>query len=294
MGDSDFQKQYIVQAILNAANNLRLSSEKIEVVTLIKEHFLATEDLFSEIQRLKTITEFSKFAIKLNELYNYVSGGAIDFLKVSDRFKEHSFSLVRDLSLLLDVVNPTIFNELVFNNNVSYELKEHRNEEFGKEPENIEEAEIPDGTASEEDEYDEDKEKFILEDLQAATTFNFENYLQSILKPVKSFDYFLERVLKGNFTEEELDEYYDIFRQNALLSQKAGLEIVKKMHRILYESLFLIRNRKLSATARIIDSMRASLIVIVAIVRQKEVDISNFLKKAEYLDIVLDKKLKEE
>ncbi len=289
----DFKRQYIVQAIINAANNLRLSSEKIEVVTLLREHLANVEDLFSEIQRLKTITEFSKFAIKLSELHNYISGTTIDFLKISDRFKEHSHLLVRELSALLDVVTPTGFNELIKGKEeISYALKGHTSEDL----ENIDLTENNDegsfGTST--SEQDEEKEKFILGDLKTSTAFDFENYLQAVLKPVKSFDSFLERVLQGKFEEEELNEYYDVFRQNAALSQEAGLEIIKKMHQNLYEALRLIRDAKLKISKKNIDLMRASMIVIVAIVRQKEVDISNFLNKAEYLTEKLERKLKEE
>ncbi len=294
MTNLDFRKQYIIQAIATAANNLRLNSEKIEVVTLLKEYLDRSDDLFSEIQRLKTKTEFSKFAIKLNVLYDYISSNGIDFLKISDKFKEHSHFLVRELSILLDVVTPTYFNELVAEDN---EFNEAEESPYSTD---VTDGDLPESTENNDvsaepliSEQDEEKEKFILGDLKTNTTFDFENYLQNILKPIKSFDNFLERVLGGKYKVEELDEYYDLFRQNAVLSQTVGLEIIKKMHQNLYESLRLIREGQLPVNKRNINLIRASMIVIVAIVREKEVDISSFLKKAEILEEILEQKLKE-
>ncbi len=286
MTDTDFKKQYVIQAITFAANNLRLSSEKIEVVTLLRERLATSEDLPAEIQKLKTITEFSKFAVKLGEVYNYISGGVIDFLKVTERFKEHSHSLVRELSTLLDVVTPANFNSLLSKNEeIFYTLKETNDEELDdialREKKEYAQEENPFA------QQDEEKEKFILGDLKTSTEFDFENYLNSVLKPVKSFDAFLERILQGKYTEEELNEYYDVFRQNASLSLEAGLEIVKTMHVNLYEALCLIRDGQLEITKENIDLMRASMIVIVAIVREKDVDISTFLDKAEKLNEIL-------
>ena len=285
MTNSDFKKQYVIQAITYAANNLRLSSEKIEVVTLLKEKLLRTEDLAGEIQKLKTITEFSKFAVKLGEIYNYISGGIIDFIKITDRFKEHGHLLVRDLSSLLDVVTPANFNDLIADKEeISYSLKRHDDEEldeiisYDKSNNSVFSAQ------------EEEKEKFILGDLKTSAEFDFENYLNAVLKPVKSFDAFLEKMLEGKFTEEELDEYYDVFRQNASLSLDAGLEIVKEMHVNLYEALYFIREGKLEVSRESIDLLRASMVVIVAIVRRKEVDISVFLNKAERLNEILKNK----
>ena len=48
----DFKKQYIIQAISVAANNLRLSSDKIETVAILKEHFERCENLENEIKKI--------------------------------------------------------------------------------------------------------------------------------------------------------------------------------------------------------------------------------------------------
>ena len=46
----DLARQYIIQCIAAAANNLRLSSEKIETVAIIRERLNNAENLFDEIK----------------------------------------------------------------------------------------------------------------------------------------------------------------------------------------------------------------------------------------------------
>ena len=53
------------------------------------------------------------------------------------------------------------------------------------------------------------------------------------------------------------------------------------MHRIISRALLLIKNRELMPGKEVIESLRACLIVIVAVVRGKDVDINNYLNKAE-------------
>ena len=67
-----FTKQYILQAIALASNNLRLSSDRIETVALLKDYFHNSADIEKEINFMKTKTELSKFAIKLSEAYKFI------------------------------------------------------------------------------------------------------------------------------------------------------------------------------------------------------------------------------
>ena len=108
----DLSKQYIIQCIVAAANNLRLSSEKIEAVAILKERLSQSENLTEELKKFKKITELSKLGIKLGELQAFIEFGKIDFIKLSDRFKEHSIGLVKELSYVLDVATPQIMRNL--------------------------------------------------------------------------------------------------------------------------------------------------------------------------------------
>ena len=282
----DFIKQYTIQAIMTAANNLRLSSEKIEVVALIREHILTSKNVQTEIQKWKKVTEFSKFAIKLGEIYNYINNGNIDFLKITEHFKSQSHNLVRELSHLLDIVTPLSYREIMLRiENMdnqdelqdgqifSYELKNEISETVkGKdEPEEM----------SAETERDELKEHFILDDFKTNINFIFENFVESVLKPIEDLDDFIIRLGSNNYSEGELDKFADILRTNANLSKRVKLEILTNMHLTLLNALEVIKNKLLTVDEITIESMRSCLIVIVAVVRQKDVDISYYLDKAE-------------
>lgn len=273
----DLTKQYIIQSLVGAANNLRLSSEKIETVAILKERLSGAENLAEELKNFKKITELSKLGIKLSELLNYIESGKIDFLKLSERFKEQSYSLVKDLSNVLDILTPQAAKAL-----------------FGEKEEipiKVDLTQIPIKGTSATFDYsidlpkrstaDDLKEAIILEELEKEAPFNFENFEEKVLKPVKELDSFLNRVLKFDYTDGEIHSYIKVMKENSELSQKIGFEVLSNMHSILAKGLDLIHQKKIAPSINVIESLRACLIVIVAVVRGKEVDITNYLTKAE-------------
>lgn len=277
----DLAKQYIIQCVVAAANNLRLSSEKIETVAIIRERLANAVDLDEEIKNFKKITEFSKLGIKIGELQSFIDNGKIDFLKLSDKFKEHSYSLVREISSVLDVVTPQIARALFQKfeeSTIKVDLTK-RDETVAAVPVSSKvpiELEIPIRTKA-----DELKEAIIFEELNKESAFNFENYEEKVLKPVKELDSFLNRVLKFDYTENEINNYIRTMKENAEFSQKIGFEILSSMHKIFACGLEMINQKKIAPSTNIIESLRACLIVIVAVVRGKEVDITSYLNRAE-------------
>lgn len=278
----DLTKQYIVQCIVTSANQLRLSSEKIEVVALLKEYLSKSEDLHKDIQRFKKITELSKFGIKAGEIINFIDSGKIDFLKISDKFKEHSLNLVKEISYLLDVVNPEKMKKIlesVSEQTVQVDLTK-REQKPAKEFSNIEEK-LTEINLPRRSRADELKEALILEELNKEAGFNFESYEEKILKPIKSLDAFLEKVPKYNYTEYEMNSFIKVMKENGGISRKIGFEVISNMHDIFTKGLELINEKKIAPSNNVIESLRACLIVIVAVVRGKEVDITNYLNRAE-------------
>lgn len=278
----NFVNQYIVQAIITASNNLRLSSEKIEVVALMREYLSKSDHVEIQIKEMKKITSLSKLAIKLDEVYRFISNSKIDFLKISDRFKEHSHLLIRDLSTVLDVVTPqnmrNIIQELNEKSGVSSpQDSEKNNKELGDIKIRKPKAEI---TEREEPSY---TEKYIMDDIKEDDEITFEDFEKAVLKPVKEIDNFLKKLESLNYTGEELKKYHELLETNTRLSEKVGFDIITNMHRILCNALAQIRENSLTPIKETVEGMRACLIVIVAIVRQKDVDIKLFLKKAENL-----------
>lgn len=283
----DIQRQYIVQSIVNAANNLRLSTEKIEVVALLREHFSRCEELETEIGRLKKKTEFSKFAVKLGELYNFISKNNLDLLKLSDNLKEHIHYIVKELSNLLDVLTPIKTREIL-------EDKVQKKVEVIEVPQNIdmnilnkigvEDEEAEESFAVEmpsKSESDELKEDYILSDLNKNSGFSFENYEEAIMKPVKELDQFLRKIKVYEYSQSEYESFIKKMRTNADLSSTMGFEIIAQMHVVFARGLELLRDGMISLNDSVIEGLRSCLIVIVAVVRGKDVDITTYLNRAE-------------
>ncbi len=282
----DFIKQYITQSISTASNNLRLSTEKIEVVALLREMISNSDNLHEDIKKMKKVTEFSTLAIRLNQIYDFLIEGRIDFSRLSDKFKEHSQSLIRDLNHMLEMVNPLTFRESL--KKITGDVKNQVSElETEKEIESQEEISVdlskrePNENVFEVSESDKIKEEIILGEEKHTEENSFEDYEASVLKSIKSFDSLLKELSEKGIPNEELGTYISIMKENEDASRKNGFNIIANMHYILYRSLSLIKSGILIPSSEIIESMRACLIVIVALVKGKEVDITNYLNRAE-------------
>ncbi|MCX6173593.1 MAG: hypothetical protein NTZ27_02430 [Ignavibacteriales bacterium] len=287
----DLAKQYIIQCIVAAANNLRLSSEKIETVAILRERLNNCESLSEEIKNFKKITELSKLGIKLGDLQNFIDNGKIEFVKLSDKFKEHSYGLVKELNGVLDIFTPqaTRMSFQKFDiSGLNIDLTNQKINSFDAIVQSPPEIELPRRSRA-----DELREAIIFEELNKENDFNFENFEEKVLRPVKELDPFLNRVLKYEYTENEINSHIKIMFENAELSKKVGFEILSNMHSIFAKGLELINQKKIAPSSNVVESLRACLIVIVAVVRGKEVDITNYLTRAENFGKTISPKQKE-
>src|SRR5574338_701329 len=267
-------KQYIIQSITSAANSLRLSTQKIEVVVLLKELISRSDDLESDIKRMKKITQFSTLAIRLNDIYNFLTQAQVDMSRLSDQFRDHSQSLIKDLNNMLEMVSPVSFKEAVNN------LNDKRDADSGKEISIDLSGRSTDDIQFESDDGETIKEKIIMDEEKGDDVF-FQNYESTVLKPIKPLDAMLKNLSDGQTDENDLISFADTLTHNAEVSNRAGFEIIANMHKIVAKALRLINCNNLPPDKETIESMRACLIVIVAVVRGKEVDITNYLNRAE-------------
>lgn len=192
-------KQYIIQSISAASNNLRLNTQKIEVVALLRETILKSEDLNDDIKKMKKVTELSTLAIRLSEIHNYLTQGVIDFFKISEKFKEHSQYLIKDLSHMLDMVNPVTFKQALEKMNPPNEEPVVKAAENNI-PENLSEIRI-DFSKRHTDAFTDYYEINTDEDQNKKTDEKdliFRNFEESILQPIKP----IESILK-NFDENK-------------------------------------------------------------------------------------------
>lgn len=271
----DLVKSYINQSITIASNNLRLNNQQIEVVALLKEAIAKSDNLSDDLINMKKITELSTLAIRLNEIYNSLTQNPIDFLKISDQFKDHSRFLIKDLGHLLDISTPASFKSAIekLKSSIVFPKEEIKvdlsRRVYEDEPFTVQETE-------------ELKEEIIFtQDVNNEAEEIIQNFEATILSPVKPLDNLLKKISENDIEYEELIRYSKIMKENADLSRKIGFEILSGMHKIISKALILIRNRDLMPGKEVIESMRACLIVIVAVVRGKDVDINNYLNKAE-------------
>jgi hypothetical protein len=130
-------------------------------------------------------------------------------------------------------------------------------------------------------ENDNDAQENINEDDAESKEDFFKSYEKLILKPIKHIDKMLKQFANNDINYENLSRFTEIMKMNGEVSKKNGFEIISSMHRIMHKALMMIKSRDLIPGKDVIESMRACLIVIVAVVRGKEVDITNYLNKAE-------------
>jgi hypothetical protein len=269
----DLIKQYIAQSLTAASNNLRLTNHQLESLGLLREVLLKSDDLAADIDKMKTITELSTLAIRLNEIYNYLNHGKIDFFKFSDQFKEHSQYLINDLTHLLGNDNPALIKDAINKLNGVRDKKES---------EEIEVILSGDKTDSNPFEVNDNSSRGdIIEETEEDDNKIFMGYEELILKPIKPIENMLKNFVNNEINYKDLSHFAEIMKTQVEVSEKNGFKIISNMQRIIYKALMMIKSRKLMPGKDVIESMRACLIVIVAEVRGKDVDITNYLNKAE-------------
>ena len=268
----DLVKVYLIQSITTAANNLRLNAQQIEVVGLLRETIINSPDLGSDLLLMKKTTALSKLAIRLGELHTFLTQGKVDFVKISEQFREHSRYLIRDLNQFLESVTPKVYKDAfnkINNGNlpaIDVELIDRSNlagEIMNKDASTIE------------IEVSENKEEV---KNNSISTTDFE---KKILSPVKSLDELLKNISTGEFKESELQQFFELMQDHALLASLHNYELLSKMHEIIGSALEAIIKENLKVDKTVIEALRACLIVIVAVVKRKDVDITGYLNRAE-------------
>lgn len=262
-------KVYLIQSITTAANNLRLNAQQIEVVGLLRETIINAEDIGAELLLMKKTTELSKLAIRLSEIHTFLTQGKVDFIKISEQFREHSRYLIRDLNQFLENVTPNIFKDafLKMNNTqqsaLDIELVDRSNlsqELFDKG------LSITDEKSSE---------------VQPKITYTTLDFEKKILSPIKSLDDILKKIPSGNVSDQELKHTSELMTEHAELSSQQGFKVLSQMHTLIALSFDAISKDNLIVDKTIVESLRACLIVIVAVVKRKDVDITGYLNRAE-------------
>jgi flagellar biosynthesis regulator FlaF len=107
------------------------------------------------------------------------------------------------------------------------------------------------------------------------------DFEKKILEPIKSLDEILKGLATGKMNQKELNNYSEIMEDNAALSNQRGFKVLAKMHMIVASAFSDIVTGSLIVDKTVIEALRACLIVIVAVVKKKQVDISGYLNRSE-------------
>ncbi len=275
----EIAKSYIIQCIAQASENLKLDADKLNILSILKEEIYESNDLQIMLANMKKLTETSKLAVKLSDLYNFITKGEISFKNISHTFSEQSSKLVGELKLFLDQNTQHSFKELLSrfhqDEKPTLQQKEDQPEIYlGKETDS-DKPEVSEVTKL--------KEEFILENEDLNKKLSFSDYKERILKPIPALDKFLSSVKNNKYNEDEMDDFIIVMEFNTELSKNEEFDIITKMHIIFTNALKLLKLHKVIPNSNLVEDMRACLIVIVAIIREKNVDITEFLVKAERL-----------
>lgn len=282
----NFIKDYLIQVLTDCSNKMRLDSSKLEVITLLKEQINKAESPEMLFRNMKKVTEFAKLAIRLNDIYIYLNTTKIDFRTISKKFEEHSELLLRDLVPFLDILTAGKFQKamekvLYFSGSVIMnpgqvsaviDFTAPKGSRISAEEEPFSKS----GSEKPVNDYD-----MPAEYEQEDGDLSYQQYESRILQPVKNLDDILKGLSGGEYNNDDLTHFSKLILWNSQIAFKFGTEIVGKMHLIIAKALPMIRDGELKPTKETIEAIRACLIVIVALVRNKEVDINLYIDRAE-------------
>jgi len=269
----NFEKEYIIQCIASAANNLRLSSEKIEIIALLRDFLNKASDINASINELKTTTAFSKLAIQLSSILFDLNKGKIDFMRVSERFRDDTLKIISETGRLLETTNP---------GEVSRTFEKLSLKSMQISVDKVCETHLPAPAVLDvKDEPIQEESSVEPERIEDAEEVKFDEFVNGILLPINEVEGVLTRIEIDDFEPDELTYYSELMLNNAEKSEELGFEIIAKMQYIFSDGLLLFRDGKLSNAKRTVELLRACMIVVVAIIRKKNVDLTNYIQQAE-------------
>ncbi len=282
----EITKTYLEQCFNNAVNELHLKAGQVEIISKLRELLFDSESVLKEIERMKKNTELSTFAIRLNEAYNFIESNEIDFSSVSHHFAEHSEKLAQSLKKLIDEFDWQNFQRIVAR---LHELELVNSESKTENGEPVEFMLDYQPTENDNDETLEMKSNFILDDELLQRDISFDEYKEKVLDSIKNMDALLNDLQNGNYSDEQIMKCLRTVEINKTLSEKHNFDIITRMHQTFEDSLRLIQKNIIKINKQLVYAMRSCLIVIVAIIKDKKVDITEFLKRAEFLGKEIEK-----
>ncbi|NUN08604.1 MAG: hypothetical protein HUU54_05450 [Ignavibacteriaceae bacterium] len=269
MSDNNIVKEYLLQCVNQASSHLKLTAEKIEMIGILREEISGCSNLDCYIKEMKKVTELAKLALKFTEIVSFVNNNKIEYATISEKFRQHSYNLVKELSVTLDVKTSLVFRSYINRVRESY----GHNCIPQTEP----------GSAGVDEFSEEKKENLLLHEESEPEQITFYKFEEMVTKPISSLDNALKNLLQNEIKPDELKYFANLMKRNWTVSKNFDSQIISNMHEIVGKTLFLFSENILQPNRQVVDALRACLIVIVALIKDKEIDISVYLRKAEEL-----------
>ena len=257
----EFSRRYIIQCIGHAASNIRLKGEALENLSLLKNYihkFPDSEFLFRE---MKKVTALSRIGIKLNEIYMYASSDRVDFSVLSKEFSRQSAELTTPLMFLLnDNSTEKLENYLL---NIRLHQKEVPREET--------------------EENSSDQEKLVVQ-LKHREEFN-----NSFILLLKELNELLDNIATNSIEVSEIKHYISLIEEKIEIAESANIEIVSRVLGCANSALEFIAVNNDSKHTELIEKVRSAFIVVVVVLRGKDVDLGLYLEEVNQIKMLLSK-----
>ncbi len=242
-----WEREYIVQTFVTAANNLSINSHRLLLINLVKEFLYDCEDLDYAISEMKKITVLSKFAVRIGLINKYTKEKP-DFFNVSSKFNSDYINLIPVVNELLDSLNSNFlvkkFNEISNNINMRDNM-------------------------------------IINEDTSYKEGYNFEDgdFNEKLVNHIKWVDSFLNRFEENDASfMEKVDIRAELLLLNHFAKDNIEENLVE-MFEIFRDLLLILVDRDIQ-NEELVESLRASMIVLVATIKHKEIDFEPYVKRA--------------
>lgn len=288
----DLRKQYLIQCIVTASNALRLNAHNIEVLALLRQSIASSEDLETDFIQMKKIMELAKLAARLLEIYNHLTKNRIDFTKISLQFAEHSRSIVNDLGYLLEHAVITKFATAL--NQIQRDGKSDTIELdlTGRKERSLTRDSFEDDSANQQTGEKMQLSEILYEKANAIKPpspddermfhiTNFETFEKITLEQINLYQPLMQDIEAMRSNSEELLLFSKAMKELAGHSENYGITLLAKMLDTISKGAFLLANKRIPEVKAVADSFRSCMIVAVTIIKQKQIDISVYITKAE-------------
>ncbi len=268
MSEFNFKKQYLIQQLQYAATFLRLTKEQENVLFFLCNYIDTSNDILRDLTNAAKITEISALALKIKHSYEFISSSKIQYLNISDKFKKQTQEMLYDLLNFLNTVDIKKLQSIL---------------EPGLE---IEENTITDSTFVSSKDNIENTTNNVIENIKENPVYK--KFEKKIVENIRYYDNLLTQLYQNSVDLNELSE--SVHRAKDLEDEirKFGFEVILDVHHIFTVTLDLVFKSTLPVTNDIIESMRACLIVIASIIKNKDIDLSFYLSRVENLKKLLN------